>query len=189
MNYTRVQFKNALAFCKRNKMEILKNNLVSKFKSNDKVNFWNEVRKINGKPSFYNSSCIDDKTDSHEIIRIFDEKYSVVLNDPLSQVIAETEAESGNNSLNPCDPNLLVSRRRLDTAIDLLKTGLGHDDIHSDHLKFSGNKFRNLLRRFFVKCLTHNFLPHNMLLAEIRPRESQMFLSNSLMLCIVNLII
>ena len=68
------------------------------------------------------------------------------------------------------DPNLLIGRRRKDTAINLLKTGLGQDDIHSNHIKYSGKGFRNLLRRFFTMCLTNNFLPVSMLLGEKKPR-------------------
>ena len=170
MKLTRTKFKNALAFCKKNKMEILKNKLVAKFKSKDKVNFWCEMRKINGKQSSYNSSCIDNKTDTHDIISLFNEKYSAVLNDPLSQVPIVNETDSGSSMMHQCDPNLLISRRRIDTAINLLKTGLSQDDIHSNHIKYSGIGFRNLLRRFFTMCLTHNFLPDSMLLGEIRPR-------------------
>ena len=64
----------------------LLNKFVAKFRSKDKVNFWYEMRKISGKQSFYNTSCINNKTDTREMIRLFYDKYSAVLNHPLSQV-------------------------------------------------------------------------------------------------------
>ena len=51
LKLTRTKFKNALAFCKMNKMEILKSQIVANFKSKDKVNFRFNMRKINGKQS------------------------------------------------------------------------------------------------------------------------------------------
>ena len=80
-------------------MEILKNKLDAKFKSDDKVNFWHDMRKINGKQSSCNSSCIDNETDTYDIIRLCDERYSSVLNDPPSQVPILNETDSGSSMM------------------------------------------------------------------------------------------
>ena len=69
------------------------------------------MREINGKQSLYNSSCIDYETVTCEIIHHFDEKYSAVLNDPLSQVPFLTETDYGSSMIHQGDPNLLISRR------------------------------------------------------------------------------
>ena len=55
-------------------------------------------------------------------------------------------------------------------CIEKLNLGMGHDIVHTNHLKYCGNAFRNLLSKFLTKCVSHNFLPHNMLKGEIKPR-------------------
>ena len=50
-----------------------------------------------------------------------------------------------------------------------LNTGLGFDFVHSNHLKYSGKKFRLLLSRVFSSFISHSYMPQKMLYGEIRP--------------------
>ena len=50
-----------------------------------------------------------------------------------------------------------------------LNNGMGWDGIHSNHLKFSGSIFRNLVCKIFNKFVSHKYMPRSMLGGEIRP--------------------
>ena len=63
----------------------------------------------------------------------------------------------------------LFSSECIDRAIGRLNNGIGWDGVHSSHLKYSGKTFRNLLARLFMKFISHNYLPPDMILGEIRP--------------------
>ena len=54
-------------------------------------------------------------------------------------------------------------------AIDKINVGLGWDKIHANHLKFSGQIFRNLLCKIYNKFLSHEYLPQEFLAGRIKP--------------------
>ena len=168
MKSTRRDFKKALKFCKNNKLKIQKSNLLSKFKIRNKNSFWTEVRRVQGHGNVL-PSCIDNASNPRDIVKVFDEKFSKVLDDPRSQTIPGNQTRMDYNENFSCN-GFEISNVAISQCIDKLNLGMGHDMVHTNHLKYCGNTFRNLLSKFLSKCVSHNFLPHNMLKGEIKPR-------------------
>ena len=86
MKSTRREFKRALKFCRINKLQIQKDILLSKFKMRNKNSFWTEVRRVQGHGSVF-PSCIDNASNPRDVVKVFDEKFSQVLDDPRSQTM------------------------------------------------------------------------------------------------------
>ena len=161
MKTSRLDFKNALKFCKNNELYLKKQILLSRFNAKNSKSFWNEVRKIKGKVT--NSKCIDGTSDTSEIVNIFNIKYRETL-DNLECQSTEPINQSDGNSL-----PLLFTMRELGKAINRLNPGKGFDHIHTKHLKHTKPCFRNLLCKLINKFVTHGFIPQSMLKGEIRP--------------------
>ena len=120
---------------------------------------------MNGKKS-ENIVNIDGKEDLNEIITIFDDKYKLILNNPECQTSANESvprSEAAGGSLP------LITSDDIDLAIYDLNSGVGWDGYHSNHFKFAGIVFRNLLGKFLNKLLDHCYVPKNMSHGEIRP--------------------
>ena len=165
MKIHRSVFKNALNYCRKNEMNIRKENLLAKYSTANKSVFWKEVRKING----VNSNIlkyIDGESDPYDIANIFESKYKLILNDPAS---CTDITDSHVAPRTCCNNNPLISFNDINSAIDKLNIGLGWDNIHTNHLKYSGPTFRNLICKLFNKFLSHNYVPRQLIEGEIRP--------------------
>ena len=140
-------------------------NLILKFRSGNRSEFWKGVKNLYGKNSEL-SSYIDGCSDPVKIASIFDEKFSTIFNDPQcqSEVI---NILSENSPINRCPP--IISFHDVNRSIEKINPGLGWDRIHSNHFKLSGPVFRNLISKLFNKFLSHNYLPRPMLEGQIRP--------------------
>ena len=167
MRESRRQFKKALKFCRKNEQSIRKENLLSKFQHASKAIFWKEMRKING-TSNHNGVSIDGISDPGGIVDIFNDKYKLILDDAGSQSEPTVDSNGGNASAYSGNVPL-ITLRDVDASIDKLKESCGWDNIHSNLLKYSGPVFRNLLVKYFNKCLEHNYIPCRMLTGQIRP--------------------
>ena len=60
-------------------------------------------------------------------------------------------------------------------AVTRLSTGLGFDDIHSNHLKFASRDIYEILAQFFNSCLIHGHIPEKMLKRVIVPTVKDRF--------------
>ena len=121
MKSSRSASKKALKFCRRNELRIKKEILLTKFKNKHSKHFWKEVRKMKG--SVAPSRCIDGTSDIHDVVKIFDEKYSKILNNSECQTL--TVRDDPKRFLSPFS----ISLRELDIAINRLKPGKGFDNI------------------------------------------------------------
>ena len=164
MKSSRLEFKNALKFCRKNEAKIRKENLLRKFNSPNISHFWKEVNKISGNQS-NDIPYIDGKSDLTDIVEVFDAKFFKVLTNPQCQKVKSTVVEFDNENLNLP----LISLNNINKSIFDINGGLGWDKIHSNHLKFSSPIFRNLLCKIFNKFLTHKFVPRQMLAGQIKP--------------------
>ena len=167
MKLSRSDFKNALKYCRDNELKIKKQNLLAKFRFSNKIPFWKEVSKLNGKRS-NEISCIDGKSDSKEIAYIFDRKFNKIFDDKDCQSQISNENSWDFNR----DEQInfpLITINDIRTSIDKLNMGMGWDKIHSNHLKFSGPVFKNLLSKLFNKFLSHHFVPEQMIGGQIKP--------------------
>ena len=164
MKTARKAFKNAFKFCKDNEKKLKHEILIEKFAYSNKSHFWKEIGKING---FAGSRTIeiDSEASIHKHVAIFDQKYKNILDDPMCQ-----------NLSNNIAPSPVASTRvplfNLDDvwqAIMKVNNGLGWDGIHSNHIKFSGPVFLNLLCKFLNGLISHSHVPINLIYGEIRP--------------------
>ena len=170
MRSSRSSFKCALNFCKNNEQRIRKQNLADSFIDSNKKNYWNEIKKLNRCNKVKSTTCIDNKSDIDEIIDIFKCKYKNILDDVNSQVTPDNydvilDRLRNKEQLYSCH----IFKHTLDNAIDKLKPGLGWDNVHSNHLKFSGTEFRVTLCKLFSAFLCHGYAPPSLIRGEITP--------------------
>ena len=164
MKRSRKLFKNALNYCKQNEMKIRKENLLKKFLNGNKNCFWKDVSKLKG-TSRNKVSLIDGKNEMKDIVSIFDNKYKRILDNPYCQ----TNSHSNAQNLGPPTFTPLIGNTDIISAISNLNTGVGWDGFHSNHFKFSGKVFKNLLSKFINRLISHSYVPKNMSHGEIRP--------------------
>ena len=60
------------------------------------------------------------------------------------------------------------SVRYIEEAIDNLNTGIGSDNIHTNHFKYASFSMLFIITRFINSCMIHNFVPSGMLAGVIR---------------------
>ena len=169
MKSSRNNFKNALKFCRKNELKIRKHNLLTKFNHGNKVVFWKELGKLYGNKN-NNVSYIDGISDPIEVASLFDRKYNEILDDINCQTVFNNvsmgmaEITRPDNFMTP-----LITLNNIHDATEKLNFGLGWDKIHSNHIKFSGPIFKNLLSKIFNKFLSHKLVPRKMLGGQIKP--------------------
>ena len=95
---------------------------------------------------------------------IFDQKYKSILQE--NDCYSSFQADWGSESEIDLD---FFTMKDIENSINKLKQTIGWDGIHSFHIKYSSYKFKRFIHSFFNKCLSHNFIPKNMLKGEIQP--------------------
>ena len=197
MKSSRGIFKKALKFCRDNQLNIKKRKLLENFTQSNKGGFWKMVSKTTRKKTTSNYHSIDDKNEGDEIAKIFDSNYRSILDDSqcqsipdnghqfltISQSIADNQssrsAQSAVSSQISLENPQVFTLASVNKCIDTLKTNLGWDFIHSNHLKYSKNRFRRFLVNLFSQFLNHCHMPEPMLEGEIRPILKNNSLSKS----------
>ena len=162
MKMTRKSLKNALDYCKNHENEIRNENFLHAFQSGNSKLFWKEVKKRRGLINV-SSDKINGKTDPFDIAEDFRGKFSLVSGSVPSIAIQDTSVPN-----NPISCNF-ISLSTVKSAISKLKTSLGFDGLHSNHLKNLNEKSLYLLRNFIRACLNHCFIPPSLLKGTITP--------------------
>ena len=162
MIYNKKVFKAALQYCKDNENNLRKDALLAKFRENDKINFWKEVKKIKGggrrKPR-----VIDGRQSDSDIVTVFSDKFRAIYSGGCNRVAPSGESQRQNASLFHIDFDHLS-----ETAASL-RIGIGPDGIHLNHLKFASYNFYYYLKNLYNFILTHCHTPSEMLLGCIYP--------------------
>ena len=164
MKARRKVFVNALNYCKKKNRDIISDKFIAnKYKSKDSKAFWKEVkkRKTGGILSI---SEVDGKKNDEEIVKVFHDKFSAVTGVSVnSQLDVVTEFCPNVDFTNG------FSSYCVKQAIKSLSTGVGYDEIHSNHLKFSSPAMIFIYAKLFNSCIIHNHVPSAMLAAVINP--------------------
>ena len=166
MKSSRKEFKSALKFSRKNQMNIRKQIILEKFRNASKSTFWKEIRKITSNKD-NKISYLDGESNPEKIAQIFDAKFSKIFNDPSCKSPSASSCVDSNDDSNPSSP--LISLNNVQDAILKINTSLGWDKIHSNHLKYSGPIFRNLICKIFNKFLSHNFVPPKFVEGQVKP--------------------
>ena len=157
MKCSRKVFVNALNYCKRNKNNISNALLANSLKSKNYVQFWKEVKKRRGADRGTASVCIDGVKSPPKSLLI-----SLVL------CLASSTVHNYNLNVHPSN-RIKFTERDVKDAIAQLKTGIGFDGVHSNHLKFASEYAVSILTMFLNSCLFHNYFPSNLLEGVINP--------------------
>ena len=132
MVYTRKQFKKRLKYSKKNKNRILNEKLINDYCNNDNKSFWSKVKNQKNY-KITKSSIIDGQKDFDKIVDCFSELFKGIFDDKVCQGkfgmfdVDNVEYKS----------NIFISVNEVITAIGKLKPNMGHDKIHTFHLKFA----------------------------------------------------
>ena len=166
MKSSRKAFKAALKSCKINESEEIGKSISEKFKRKNMREFWDEVKKQKGIGK--RSNIIEGQSDNTNIVHVFAEKFfkeqSTHNND---------EYQFLNNfkrKWKDCRMMYVrMSAHTLRKLIKNLKSGMGHDGIHSIFLKGADDLFLNILASFYNSCFIHCYIPCDLLKGIINP--------------------
>ena len=168
MNESRADFKRALQYCRNNELEIRNENLIQSFRNTNKNSFWKEISRIkSSKPCPVNK--IDDCSSPSEIVNVFNDKYKILFDDPnCKKVDVHYKEHIAIHKNSNCEIDF-INKQDVKNIIKSLKSTIGWDNIHSNHLKFGGDTLICFITKLFNAFLQHGFLPKQMLKGEFRP--------------------
>ncbi len=169
MKTARRNFRQVFNYCKTNDMLIRKEKLLNSFNNSNKTNFWKEVKHISKTKKCINNE-IDGENDVKNIANLFKSKYQNILDNPSSQTTPDDyenviDTYMNNEHINNCK----ILKYNVIDSIHSLNEGIGHDFIHTKHLKFASDQFINSLSLLFSSYINHAYMPKEMLFGEIRP--------------------
>ena len=119
-------------------------------KSKNYIQFWKEVKKWRGADRDTASVCIDGVVSPPKIAQKFADKFSSVSGQASSTV------HNYNFNVHPSN-RIKFTEKNVKNAIAQLKTGIGVDGVHSNHLKFASEYVVSILTMFSNSCLFHNY--------------------------------
>ena len=162
MTQSRIDFKRALKNCKRQREEIIDNNIASNLHGDSKK-FWKEInKKKNDKIKL--SDNIGDAHGSNAICDVWKSHYSHMFNDdthPSINPILRT-VDGRTESVTVHDVNKAI--KAINTS-----SSPGHDGITPGHLIHAHPLIGILLSLFFTCCFNHSFLPEALMKVVIFP--------------------
>lgn len=167
MTQSRKEFKDKLSQTKKNEAEEKSISIQEKFNSRDMKSFWSDIKKQQNK--LKSSHIIDGTNKVEEIIHVFRKKF-------FTEEIEYQKSEE-NQLLNRLKKSWAQSRKfqiaispeRLKIYIHKLKTGVGHDGIHSHLLKFATYDLLCYVSQFMNMCFNHCYIPNDLLKGDIKP--------------------
>jgi len=164
---SRKDFKKALKYCRNHEEQIRNDILLDSFRAKNSKKFWTEINKRRGN----DKNCvnqIDGINDPVLIANIFKNKFS--------SITGNSDSTLHNNvSLNYLSCNKTISVNDVYESIKRLNCGIGHDGIHSNHLKFLNKTNLDYIVQFFNICFSYSYIPCIMLSGIINPRIKNKF--------------
>ena len=105
---------------------------------------------------------MDGHTNSRIISNLFSNKYKNILDNPLRQVkgnIQNIKSELSSLKIESHHPREKIYNFNIENAVHKLNACIGHDGIHSNHIKLGGNELLNFLSKLFSSFILHNYIP------------------------------
>ena len=168
MSDSRKVFKKALNDCKQNEFEETCLSIEDKFKNKQMTQFWQDVRKrkINNKKS----GIIDGKNDGTSIVGIFTKKF---LNFTSCNNDSENERDLINKLREKWETNrkfyMQVSASTIRKLCKNMKSGMGHDGIHTTFLCRVSDRFLESVACIMNSSFCHCIIPYDILKGDINP--------------------
>ena len=166
MKESRKHFKNALNFCKKHNEKIVKDKIVNAMYNKSTKEFWKEIRNMQGSNKKVNvSNVVDGENDPDIIVDKFSNFYKGIFH-------SQSYSVNDEDCFLPEGNNFDVFKINIDTlknSVLKLKPYLGHDNLHSNHIKNLPDNFLRFILNFINGCLSHFYVPHMMSKGIIKP--------------------
>ena len=154
-------FKNAVTYIKRNEQNILNSELAKKLLSQDKSDFWKNVKKLQRSPNSI-SNNIEGNCGEENIASFWKNHYEKIFNYGFDKHGVQI-------SIEPYDVE--ISEQEILTYICQLKAGKspGPDKVSAEHLTFSCSAVIPMLAKVFSAIMVHGEVPQLMTDLELVP--------------------
>jgi exonuclease III len=172
MRIKRSQFKHTLRQCRQDNNIKTRNSLAEKFLKKDSRSFWKEIKKLNGNGHANIASNINGVEGQEKIACEWQLHFQRLLNSTVDTSDKEYVLSYLHKSCkNYTSANDFITSAEVQAAIRRLKCGKssGKDEISSEHLAFCGGRIFDILCDFFNCCITHAYLPSQLLDTVIVP--------------------
>ena len=156
MKQTRTEFKHVFNECKRNEEQIRNNKMAESLIDKNSKEFWNQVRSKKGKNKII-SNCINNCINPEEQVECFSNVFKSVFSKNKSDSLDDDFNFNRDN--NCC---IKFSSKNIIDSISKLKSGIGPDNIHSNHFKYAPHEFYLFLSNLFSSFMNHSHIPLNM---------------------------
>ena len=166
MKRSRNIFKTALRNCKLNEHKEICKSITEKFQRKNLKEFWNDVKKQKG--ILKKTNVIEGETINRDIVNIFADKFfsdQISSNENEHQFLNEFKLKWNTNN----KMYIQISPVTLKKLILNLKSGMGHDGVHSLFLKSADNVFLEKLCSFYNVCFLHCYVPNDLLKGIMNP--------------------
>ena len=165
MKKSRTDFRSALKHCQENEQRLRNEKLVSSFQNKDFRSFW---RNISAKQKSKISN-MDGNNDCQGIADLFGEKYFHILDDKDCQSKSVSFEKDILNVKTSVKGPFKISQQSIRDNVICLKTAIGYDNIHSNHLKYATDSCIRFIALLFNAMIQHVYFPSEFLRGEIRP--------------------
>lgn len=159
---SRKVFKSKLKWCQNNKDQIKMDIIASHHDAKNFGSFWKATNRLNQRSGLPVS--IDGLIDPGDIANLFSRTFRV--GSPLGTSSGGLEVVGGSE-----DMPIRFTAREVATVIRNLKRGksLGHDSLSIEHLLHAGKHLPRVLAIIFSLCLSHSYLPADLLKTIVVP--------------------
>lgn len=162
MRESRKFFKSRLKWCQNNSEQIKMDILASHHSKHDFRTFWKTTNKLHNKPGVPVS--VNGEHDIKFIANMFKDHFAV--KSPLGP--------SQNTSVGGCHGQEIHTRfttKDVGKVILSMSRGKspGHDNLSIEHLKYAGDHLPRVLALFYTLCISHSYLPADMMKTVVVP--------------------
>ena len=174
MRTSRAKFKKALDKCKSDEETIRKKRLTENLKKKNLKEFWRNVHKtkINDKIV---PTIIDGENEESLIAKNFAKKYKAILNKENAKISPATSVDVNLDGIRIGKLIDVFTVNDVIESIKCLRPGIGHDNIHSNHLIFAPDCLIKILAKLFSTCVIHGYLPSDITYGIINPIIKDIF--------------
>jgi hypothetical protein len=170
MRRARALFKYSIRACRKRNEKEKSDELANSLDCNDYNSFWKSVNNVCGK-KVPTTEVVDSTCGPKNIANMWKDHYEKLFNSPVSHSSAVEDNNFVFNYLKDITVNdqynehCFVTPDEIMRSIHSLKSGKshGHDGICPEHIKFASNIIAVLLSLCFTSCITHGYLPQDMI--------------------------
>lgn len=163
MSETKRLFKSKLKWCQDRQEQLRMDLLASNHSAKDFKSFWKNTNKLNARPSL--PLCVGDACDHINIANAFKNHFTV--KSPLGPSLGELP-DGGAVMMGL---NVKIPAKNVVKIISTMQRGKspGHDGLSIEHFKYAGVHLPRVLSLFFTLCISHSYLPEELMRTIVVP--------------------